>query len=112
MLFTINSSAIDPIAPGTYQATFVSMKPFETKNGAAYRWEFTTTDGKTVSALSDAEAQPTVKNKTGKWLCALANKPLVAGTQVDPDLFIGKKYFLIVEAGEQGGKLNTFSMIG
>ena len=112
MLFTINPSANEPIAPGTYHATFNGVTPLETSKGHAYRWEFVTNEGKIISGLSDATNPPTVKNKTGKWLCALSGKPLTAGVQVDPDLYKGKKYFLVVEAHESGGKLNTFSPLG
>jgi hypothetical protein len=109
MLFTITDS-YENVPAGTYQATFSGMKETETANGKAYRWAFKADDGRTISGLSDAEKPPTTKNKTGRWLCALGAKPLQAGTEVDPDSYIGKRYFVIVAAAlDNKTKLETFS---
>ncbi len=110
MLYTITNS-FEGLTPGNYPASFVGVSKIETQKGEALRWAFTTDDGKTISGLTDA-AKPTVKNKLGRWLCALAKAPLQAGTQVEPSDYIGKKYILIVSAHESGGRLDTFSMLG
>lgn len=111
MLFTITDS-YESVPAGTYQATFNGLKATETQNGKAYRWAFRTDDGKEISGLSDAESPPTTRNKTGRWLCALATKPLQAGVQVDPDQYVGKRYFVIVTAhADNKTKLETFSAL-
>lgn len=110
-LFTIEDS-YKSVPAGNYQATFTGMKPVETAHGKAFRWTFKTDDGKEISAISDGVAPPTVGNRTGKWLCALATKPLQAGVQIDPDHYIGKRYFVIVSAApENRTKLDTFSAL-
>lgn len=110
MLYTIRD-AFENVPPGTYSCIFQGITEIETKNGPALRWAFTTDDGKTISGLSDAANGPTTKNKTGRWLCALATKPIVAGVQVNPDEYIGKKYLCIVTANENGSRLETFSAL-
>ena len=102
----------ESVPAGIYQATFAGMKPQETANGNAYRWSFRTDNGKEISGLSDAESPPTPRNRTGRWLCALATKPLQAGVEVDPDSYIGKRYVVIfAAAAENKTKLETFSAL-
>lgn len=109
MLFTIGNS-YESLTPGNYPASFVGVSKIETKKGEALRWEFHTDDGKTISGLTDA-AKPTVKNKLGRWLCALSNARLQPGTEVDPTQYVGRKYILIVSPHESGGRLDTFSLL-
>jgi hypothetical protein len=111
MLFTIQSSK-DFIKPGTYPATFQGIETIETEKGNAYRWKFLTDSGTTISGLSDADAPPTVKNKTGRWLCGLAKQPLTAGVAIDPDNFVGKRYLCVLTddgKGQGNGRLELFS---
>ncbi len=112
MLFTIQASTSDGVPAGTYRAKFKEVSPLTTKNGNAYRWVFQADDGKTISALSDAENPPTTKNKTGRWLSALSGKPLTAGVSVNPTDYVGRNYLVIVSPAENGKtKLETFSAL-
>ncbi len=101
MLHQIKTSAYDPMPTGVYPVEFVGIKPVETKNGLVYRWEFkTTSDGRSISGLAGEPGKvATLKNKFGRWLCAIAGRPLTEGA-VDPDNYIGKKYQAMV--GETG----------
>ncbi len=108
----------EAIPAGNYQADFLGMKPVTLENNGSkvFRWEFKIVDGehkgKTISELSDADKPPTVKNKTGRFLAQIANTPLAAGTKVDPDSFIGKRYLVIVFPKDQGKtKIEAFSQI-
>lgn len=118
MLFTI-SAGFESVAAGIYKGEFVSVEETTTSKGKAWRWKFTITDakaaGKVVCELSDAESSPTPRNKTGRFLSALASKSLDAGVSVNPDEFIGKAYMLVIEPKPEGKagetRLTTFSAI-
>lgn len=111
-LFTIQASN-DFTPVGAYQTTFTGLEPIETEHGKAYRWLFTTGDGKTISAIADGEKPPTQKNKMGRFLSALSRQPLQAGVSVDPDKYVGQKYLVIVSHKDDGvgTKVDTFSAI-
>lgn len=116
MLMTIVCSQFESVPVGAYRAKFVELSRCETMNGNAYRWKFEIIEGehagRIVSELSDADSPPTVKNKTGRFLAALATKSLAAGLQVDPESYIGKSYLVIVEPKEGGKtKISTFTAI-
>lgn len=112
MLFTIvPSSTYVDIPAGSYKAKFESVSPFDTKNGAALLWKFKAEDGRLISGLSDAVNPPSPKNKTGRWLAALCNKPSIAGLQVNPDDYVGKSYLVIMVAKESGTRLDTFVQV-
>lgn len=107
----IFDSAFQTPNPGTYRGTFRLLDDIETKNGKAYRWVFDEIEGgscSTISGLSDREARATIKNKTGRWLSALAGQSLAKAGSVNPDSYFGKRYALIVD---ESGKLDTFTKI-
>jgi hypothetical protein len=94
------------------------MKPEDTSKGKAYLWKFEVLEGeetgKGISDFSDANYAPSTKNKSGRWLAAIAKKPLKAKLQVDPDLYVGKRYMVIVEDAPSGGgktKIVTFTQL-
>ncbi len=106
MLETVQCSAFERPKPGVYLATFMGREVRDTKIGNSYLWTFKMASGKTLSGFGGNPAQtPTMNNRSGKWLCALAGKP-PSECQVDPDACIGKQYQCIV--GEEG-KLETFT---
>ena len=108
---TVEKGGYEPLPVGNYHATFEGLEELETQRGKAYRWCFKIANGQTASELSDAETPPTVKNKTGRFLCALAKANLEKGVQVNPSDYIGKKYLLIVESKDANDtKITTFSM--
>lgn len=106
MLHSIKTSAYEALPTGIYRVVFNGMKSIESKNGPVYRWEFKTDDGKSISGLSGEPGKTaTLKNKFGRWLCAIAGRPLTEG-EVDPDQFVGKKYQSVVGAE---GNLEMFT---
>lgn len=111
MLLTIQAATNEAVAPGMYEATFVGVGPFDTAKGKAWKWTFKTKDGKLISEFSDANYPPTTKNKTGRWLAALANAPCQAGTNVNIPEYVGRNYMLIIVAKEGGSKLETFTQL-
>lgn len=111
-LLTIQTSAAETVPVGTYPVSFSKFSELETSKGRAYRWEFKADDGRLISGLSDANGPPTTQNKTGRWLAALSGKPLTSGVAVNPDEYIGRRYFAIVAPNGNGGtKLETFSAL-
>jgi hypothetical protein len=118
MLMTISSNSYESLPAGMYRGTFASVEADETSKGKAWKWKFNVRDpkaeGKTVCEFSDAEGPPTLRNKTGRFLQALAGKALAEGTGINPDDYVGKSYLLVIEPkpdkpGET--RLSTFSAI-
>jgi hypothetical protein len=106
----VSSKSYEAPAPGTYKGTFKTIDEIETQKGDAYRWVFDDVENVSsgvISGLSDANSPATVKNRTGRWLAALAGRSIVDAA-VDPTDYVGKKYLLIVNAD---GKLETFSKL-
>jgi len=72
----VSSKSYEAPAPGTYKGTFKTIEEIETQKGDAYRWVFDEIENVksgVISGLSDANSPATVKNKTGRWLAALAD---------------------------------------
>jgi hypothetical protein len=117
MLMTISSNSYESLPAGLYRGTFASVEADETSKGKAWKWKFHVNDpkasGKTVQEFSDAERPPTVRNKTGRFLMALAGKALSEGTGIDPDQYVGKTYMLVIEPRQDGNgtRLATFSAV-
>jgi hypothetical protein len=104
----------ESVPAGVYQpCIFKALEECETSKGKAYRWRFETPDNKPITELSDREHPPTERNKTGRFLAALAGKPPVVGTAVEPNDFVGRKYLVVVspKAGATNGQtgIATFS---
>lgn len=68
---------------GTYEAVVTAIETRESKkDGAAYRWwEFTTEDGRTISAISSMAVGP--KSKAGQWIAALLGRVPEMGEKVE-----------------------------
>ena len=87
----------ESVPAGVYTpCVFKALEECETSKGKAYRWKFDVPDGKAISELSDREHPPTDRNKTGRFLAALAGKPLAVGTSVEPNDYVGRKYLIVV----------------
>lgn len=112
--FTIESSAkYAELKPGNYNCIFMGITPIETTKGKAWRWEFKREDNsEIISGLTDANGPPTPANKTGRWLSALANKPLTSGEKIIPANYVGKRYLVIVQADGNGkASIITFTAL-
>jgi hypothetical protein len=111
MIFA-DGQSYDSLSVGSHKALFKGIEPTETQNGKAWRWRFETLDGKRASELSDRESPPSPKNKTGRFLMALASKPFAPGDKIAPEAYVGKTYLLIVEPkGDGKTKISTFTAI-
>ncbi len=94
---------------GNYQATFAGVEPTpanaEKGYGAGLRWKWTITSGPQSSQTASriTSPSPTPKNSCGKMLSGLLGRALAEGEQIDPDLFVGKPFMVVVAAGQGGG---------
>ena len=113
--FTIGDSGYEPIPTGNYQGTFNGIEEITGNYGQDYKWSFTLDDGRNLTAFCPAKS-PTVKNKFGKFLAAIAKQPLKAGVVVNPEDYIGQRYMLIIQphptpSNPDNTRLEMFSMI-
>jgi hypothetical protein len=110
MFFTITNSQSDSIPAGLHNdAKFEGVEKFTSKGeDTLLRWKWTLPDGRKASAVTGCE-KATVKNRLGKFLCMLANKPLSEIT-VNTEEHIGKMYSLFVETNEKGSQVQNFSL--
>ncbi len=115
-VLTVIESGYTPIPVGMYKTKFDGAEKTTTRTGPAYRWCFTVDEGeyagKCVTELSDRI--PSTTNKCGRFLVALAKKPLEKDVQNNPNDYIGKRYMIIVEAkpnDPKDTKITTFTML-
>jgi len=118
-MLTISGGDFEAVPAGVYQpCIFKALEECETKQGKAYRWKFAVEQegpqkGAAISELSDRERNPTVRNKTGRFLAALLGKPPAAGMTVEPGDFVWRRYLVVVspKAGATNGQtgIATFS---
>ncbi len=96
---------------GTYPAKLLGYKempasPRFPDSGASYVWEFEILEGlqarKTTSRWTPTKL--TTGNNFGKLVREMLGRPLIAGEDVDPDNFIGKKYTITVGPSADGAK--------
>lgn len=100
------------VAPGNYtNAVFKGLEKFITKDSKElFRWKFEI-DSVQVNAISGCE-NPTTKNALGKYLCALSGQKIVEGIEIeDPENFVDRRYFIIVESKDNGSVVTAFSPI-
>jgi hypothetical protein len=105
-LLTVGSGGV-PV--GSYTAEFVGFENQpenkEKGYGAGLRWKFVIESGPQAGQVASRITQPlpTTKNSCGKILAGLLGRALRDGEQVDPDAFVGKRYMIVVAAGQNGG---------
>ena len=105
-LLTVSSGGV-PI--GNYTGTFAGIEAQpenkEKGYGPGIRWKFAIDNGpcagQTASRVTGQTLTP--KNTCGKMLSGLLGRGLKEGEQIDPDQFIGKRFMIVVEAGQGGG---------
>jgi hypothetical protein len=105
-VFTVSSGGLPA---GNYTGTFagVEMTPADPAKGygPGIRFKFTV-DAGPLSGQSTSRVTgttPSPKNACGKMLTGLIGRALTEGEQVDPDQFVGKRYMIVVAAGQGGG---------
>lgn len=109
MLFQVKSSAYEALKAGQYPCVFKGVSEVETTKGAAYRFDFLSDDGKKIGGFGgDVGQSPTLRNKLGRWLCALAGRSVSEGSVNVAD-YVGKRYVCLINAD---GKLETFTLLG
>lgn len=87
------------LEPDTYEAVLTAIETRQSKkDGNDYRWwEFTTEDGRTISAISSMMVGP--KSKGGQWIAALLGRTPAMGEDVE---LIGQPCFIGVTVDENG----------
>jgi hypothetical protein len=94
---------------GEYTATFSGIDPqpanVEKGYGAGIRWKFTIDQGpqqgQTASRITSPA--PTMRNSCGKMLSGLLGRTLADRESADPAAYIGKRYRVLIGAGQGGG---------
>lgn len=105
-LLTVGSGGI-PV--GSYSATFagVESQPANTEKGyaAGLKWRWTVESGPCAGQVATriTSAAPSPRNACGKILSGLLGRALIEGESIDPATCMGKKYMLMVAAGQTGG---------
>ena len=101
---------------GTHKGTFLGIEEGETEHGEKLFWDFQV-DGYEHSLRGFVDLKdptPRTSNKFGRWIAALANKPLEEGTTINPKEYEGRRYLLVIVPQEKDHKktrLETFSLI-
>jgi hypothetical protein len=104
--FTVSAGGVPA---GSYTATFAGVEDqpanAEKGYGPGIKWKFTilgpTQAGQEATRITSCS--PTLKNAFGKMLVGLLGRQLQTGEVVDPDDYKGKKYIIMVGAGQNGG---------
>jgi hypothetical protein len=105
-VLTVSSGGV-PV--GNYTGTFSGTEPQPENRAKGYgpglRWKFVIEGGpqagQTASRVTGLAPSP--KNACGKMLAGLIGRPLKEGETIDPDQYIGRRYMIIVAAGQDGG---------
>ena len=109
--YTIQQSGGERVPAGTYlDSLFIGIEEFESEKGTLLRWKFELPNKLVATGITGAD-KPTEKNRLRKFLCGLAKAPLKAGTTVDPDEYIGKKYLVIVSENDKGTSIEMFTAL-
>jgi hypothetical protein len=97
------------VPAGAYQGEFVGAEPTPPNEEKGYpagiKWTWKVTNGEHAGrdATRITGAKPSPKNACGKILNALLGKALSDGESINIADLVGRKYTLIVQAGEGGG---------
>lgn len=105
-MLTVSSGGV-PV--GNYTGTFAGVEAQAANKdkgyGAGLRWKFAIDAGahagQTASRITGPA--PTPKNGCGKMLAGLLGRALTEGEAVDPDTLVGKRFMIVVAAGQGGG---------
>jgi hypothetical protein len=105
-VFTVSSGGVPA---GSYTGTFAGteIQPENKEKGYSVgtRWKFTIDAGpyagQTTSRITGSTASS--KNSCGKMLAGLLGRALKEGEQIDPEQFVGKRFMIVVAAGQGGG---------
>src|SRR5262249_51526918 len=73
--------------------------------GAGIRWKLTIDAGPHIGQTASriTSATPTPKNSCGKMLSGLIGRALKEGEQINLDEYVGKRYMIVIGAGQNGG---------
>lgn len=96
----------DEIGAGSYEAVFSGTKQIETKFGQALLLIFRVGEqgpffDTEVSALCNIDSI-TPRSKLGRFIAAMSGAPLVAGADIDTDVYRGQRGMIIVEVNDNG----------
>jgi hypothetical protein len=105
-LLTVSGGGV-PV--GSYTGKFAGTEEVPENPDRGYgpgrRWKFAIDtgphEGQTVSRVTGQT--PSVKNACGKMLSGVIGRALKEYEQIDPDMYVGRRYMLVVAAGQEGG---------
>jgi len=105
-MLTVSAGGV-PI--GSYTATFSGFEAQpenkEKGYGAGLKWKWTIDAGPQAGQVATriTGPMPTPKNACGKVLAGLVGRALAEGESIDPETLKGRKYMIVVAAGQGGG---------
>jgi hypothetical protein len=97
------------VPAGNYTGQFMGVEAQPENKQRGYppgvRWKFTIIDGPFAGQVTSriTGAVPSAANICGRMLSGLIGRALAEGEQINPDVFIGKRYTIGVGVGEGGG---------
>jgi len=106
-LLTVTAGGGGPPA-GNYVATFSGVDEVPANKekgfGPGLRWKFKIAGGPQEGVSASRVTSCDVRSTTvgGRLLSGLLGRGLQIGEQIDPDVFIGRKYMVVVAAGPSG----------
>jgi hypothetical protein len=109
MQLTMESGSGSGVPAGGYTGEFTGAEPTPPNQEKGYpaglKWSWKITSGEHAGRVATriTGAKPSPKNGCGKILNALMGKTLVEGETVNLDDYVGRRYTMIVSAGEGGG---------
>jgi hypothetical protein len=103
--FTLVMKVASGVPVGAYEGEFSGVEPVENDYGNGLKWSWKITKGEQAGrmAIRTTGNSPTPKNACGKILNALTGKTLGEGESFKPKDYVGRKYTVMVTAGEKGG---------
>ncbi len=104
--FVLVKKAATGVPAGAYEGEFVGVEPSpENEYGPGLKWSWKIIKGDHAGriAIRTTGTNPSPKNACGKIIDALAGKTLAEGEDFKPKQFVGRKYMVIVQAGDKGG---------
>ena len=96
------------VPAGNYTGVFAGLEDVppntERKLDAGIRWKFTIDDGPYKGEIASriTGSRPSIKTNCGKMLSGLIGRPLRENEQIDTDNYLGKRYVIVVERGQEG----------
>jgi hypothetical protein len=108
MALTLTVQSNEPIPTGEYTVELTAIELVDTQFGKQLKWTFVVPDHKrTLVAFSSFTASP--KSKCIRWACALLNRTIAVGEEVDFQSLVGKPATAVVvrKRKDDGSEINA-----